>query len=158
MLWPTVYSTICNYMTHSGVINRRSVCTCIYWCVCVLNACLGKGKGSPHNLPCRHVGGVEVELCLFFTLALDWGGWSKPRPGRFTPGKAPRYPFNRRVSGPQGRSGRAFESRIVQPVVSRYTDCHIPAPSTCLGLYEFVCSGCVCDVHVVHVGPMCMCR
>jgi hypothetical protein len=26
---------------------------------------------------------------LSFTSTLDWGGWSAPRPGRFTPGKDP---------------------------------------------------------------------
>jgi hypothetical protein len=47
----------------------------------------------------------------------------------FTPGKA-RYPLYRRLGGPQGRSEQvrkissspAFDPRIVQPVVSRYTD------------------------------------
>ena len=29
-----------------------------------------------------------------------------PRPGRSTPGKENRYPFYRRLGGPQGRSGR----------------------------------------------------
>jgi hypothetical protein len=43
---------------------------------------------------------------LSLTSALDWGGWSTPRPGRFTPGKETRYPSYRRLSGPQGRSGR----------------------------------------------------
>ena len=57
-------------------------------------------------------------------------GWvvsSTPRP-QFTPGKN-RYPFYRRLGGPQGRSGRAenlvrtgIRSRTVQPLVSRYTD------------------------------------
>jgi len=63
------------------------------------------------------------------TAALEGGGWSSARPGRtLRPGKT-RYPFYRRVGGPQGRSGRAenlvpagIRSRIVQPVVSRYTD------------------------------------
>jgi len=56
-----------------------------------------------------------------------WVVSSKPRP-HFTPGKT-RYPFYRRLGGPQGRSGRAenlvltgIRSRTVQPVVSRYTD------------------------------------
>ena len=59
-----------------------------------------------------------------------------PRPGRFTPEKEARYPFYRRLSGSQGRSGRerkislppGFDPRTVQPVGSRYTDCAIPAP------------------------------
>jgi hypothetical protein len=33
--------------------------------------------------------GVEVELYSFFTSALEGGGWSAPRPGRFTPEKDP---------------------------------------------------------------------
>jgi hypothetical protein len=68
---------------------------------------------------------------LSLTSALDGGGWSTPRPGRFTPGKETRYPLGR----PQGRSGRMrkispppeFDPRTVQPVASRYTDCAIPA-------------------------------
>jgi hypothetical protein len=39
------------------------------------------------------------------TKAVDGGGWSTPRPGRFTPGKN-RYASYRRLAGPQGRSGR----------------------------------------------------
>ena len=33
--------------------------------------------------------GVEVQLYSFFNLGARWGGWSTPRPGRFTPGKDP---------------------------------------------------------------------
>jgi len=57
-------------------------------------------------------------------------GWvvsSTARP-HFTPAKT-RYPFYRRLGGPQGWPGRAeilvpagIRSRTVQPVVSRYTD------------------------------------
>jgi hypothetical protein len=36
--------------------------------------------------------------------ALDWGGWSIPRPGRFTPGKETRCPLYRRLGGLQSRS------------------------------------------------------
>ena len=63
------------------------------------------------------------------TTALEGGERSASRPGRtLTPGKT-RYPFYRRLGGPQGRSGRAenlvptrIQSLTVQPVVSRYTD------------------------------------
>jgi len=63
------------------------------------------------------------------TTALEGGEWSTARPGRtLHPGKT-RYPFYRRLGGPHGRSGRAenlvptgIPSRIVQPVVIRYTD------------------------------------
>jgi len=62
------------------------------------------------------------------TAALEGGKWSAARPGcTFPPGKT-RYPFYRRLGGPQGRSGRAenlfptgIRSRTVQSVVSRYT-------------------------------------
>jgi hypothetical protein len=49
--------------------------------------------------------GVEVYLYSFLTSALEEGGWSAPRPGRFTPGKT-RYPLYMRLGGPQGWSGR----------------------------------------------------
>jgi len=40
------------------------------------------------------------------TAALEGGEWSAARPGRtLLPGKT-RYPFYRRLCGPQGRSGR----------------------------------------------------
>jgi hypothetical protein len=45
------------------------------------------------------------ELYSLSTSALGEGGWSAPRPGRFTPGKT-QYPLYRRLGGPQGRSGR----------------------------------------------------
>jgi len=61
--------------------------------------------------------------------ALEGGEGSAARPGRTLPPGKTRYPFYRRLGGPQGRSGRAenlvptgIRSRIVQPVVSRYTD------------------------------------
>ena len=67
--------------------------------------------------------------------ALDGGGWSTPRPGRFTPGKQRRYPLHRRLGRPQGRSRRirklspppGFDPRTVQPVASRNTDWAIAA-------------------------------
>jgi len=63
------------------------------------------------------------------TAALEGGEWSAARPGRtFLPGKT-RYPFYRRLAGPQGRSGRAenlvptgIRTRTVQPIVSRYIE------------------------------------
>jgi len=64
------------------------------------------------------------------TAALEGGEWSAARRGRTLPPGKTRYTFYRRVSGPQGRSGRAenlvptgIRFRTVQPVVSRYTDC-----------------------------------
>jgi hypothetical protein len=63
------------------------------------------------------------------TAALEGGEWSAARLGRTLPPGKTRYPFYRRLGGPQGRSGRAenlvpagTRSPTVQPVVSRYTD------------------------------------
>jgi len=63
------------------------------------------------------------------TVALEGGEQSAACPGRTLPPGKTRYPFYRRMGGPQGRSGRAenlfptgIRSRTVQPVVSRYTD------------------------------------
>ena len=62
------------------------------------------------------------------TATLEGGEWSAARPGLTLPPGNSRYPFYRRLGGPQGRSGRAvnfvptgIRSRTVQPVVSRYT-------------------------------------
>jgi len=40
------------------------------------------------------------------TVALEGGEWSAARPGRTLPLGKTRYPFYRRLGGPQGRSGR----------------------------------------------------
>jgi len=61
--------------------------------------------------------------------ALEGGELSAARHGcTLTSGKN-QFPLYRKLSGPQGRSGRAenlvptgIRSRTVQPVVSRYTD------------------------------------
>jgi len=57
------------------------------------------------------------------------GEWSAARPGRTLPPGKIRYPFHRRLGGPQFRSGRAenqvhtgIRTRTVQPVIIRYTD------------------------------------
>ena len=57
------------------------------------------------------------------------GEWSAAGTGRTLPPRKTRYPFYRRLGGPQGRSERAenlipteIRSWTFQPVVSRYTD------------------------------------
>jgi hypothetical protein len=65
-----------------------------------------------------------------------------PRP-LYPRGEGPWYPFSRRLGGPQSRSGRRGEEKIleptgtrtlspsvVQPVASRYIDYAIPAPQS----------------------------
>ena len=57
------------------------------------------------------------------TAALEGGEWSTAGPGRTLPPGKTRYPFYRRLGGPQDQSGRAdnlvptgIPSRTVQPV------------------------------------------
>ena len=74
--------------------------------------------------------GVDVQLCSFFNLGTIWRGWSRPRSGRFFPGKETQYSLYRRLGGPQGRAGQlrktspppGFDPRKVQPVASRYME------------------------------------
>ena len=88
----------------------------------------GKGKGHPTTGHEGPEGEQMYSSTLPSTSALDEGGWSAPRPGRFTPGKDP-YPLYRRLGGPQGRSGRV--RKILPPPgfdpQSRYTDRAMPA-------------------------------
>jgi hypothetical protein len=51
---------------------------------------------------------------LSLTSTLDVGEWSTPRACRFTLGKENRYPFYRRLGGPQGWSGRV--RKILPPL------------------------------------------
>ena len=44
---------------------------------------------SPYNRSRRPREGVEVQLYSFLNLGARWGGWSTPRPGRFTPEQYP---------------------------------------------------------------------
>jgi len=63
------------------------------------------------------------------TMALEGGEWAAAHPGHtLLPGKT-RYPFYRRLGGPQAQSGLAenliptgIQSQTVQPIVSHYTD------------------------------------
>jgi hypothetical protein len=48
-----------------------------------------KGNGHPITGHRGARGGEEVQLYSFSTSALGGGGWSAPRPGRFTPGQDP---------------------------------------------------------------------
>ena len=92
-----------------------------------------KGKVRPITGHGDPEGGLRsIALLFFLTSALDGGGWSTPRPGRFTPMKdllpivfeadcewAPRTGLDgcRKSLPPTG-----FDPRTVQPVANRYTD------------------------------------
>ena len=82
-----------------------------YWgSVQVLRLCTGtealyRYSGSVQAV--RPTGGVHLHSStLSLTSAPHVGGWSTPRPGRFTHGKVTRYPLYRRLGRPQGRSGQ----------------------------------------------------
>jgi hypothetical protein len=71
----------------------------------------------------------DVWIYSFFNLGVGLGGWSTPRPSRFTLWKETRYPLYKRPCGPQCRSGRlrkitpqpGFVPRTAHPVASSYT-------------------------------------
>jgi hypothetical protein len=72
------------------------------------------------------------------TSALDGGGWSTPRPGRFTLGERPGAHCIGGGVGPRAdldgrgksRPPTGFDPRTVQSVASGYTGCAFPAPLT----------------------------
>jgi len=70
-------------------------------CYCKIK---GKSKG-------RRIGGVEVYLHAFLTLALDGGEWSTSRNDRVTPGVRAPYRLDRRLGELQSRSGSGGEEK-----------------------------------------------
>jgi hypothetical protein len=53
------------------------------------------------------------------TSALDGGGWSAPRLGRFIARESPWYSLDRRPGDPQSRSGRDGEKKFPAPAGTR---------------------------------------
>jgi hypothetical protein len=79
------------------------------------------------------------------TEALEGGEWSAARPGRTLPPGKTRYPFYRRLVGPQGRSGRAenlvptgIRSRTVQPVAQSLYRLSYPAHNSTSAHLKFL--------------------
>jgi hypothetical protein len=67
----------------------------------------------------------------FATLALDVCEWSASRPGRaLAPGgKGPRYPLDRRLGGPQSRSGhRGYRKKSFRLCRGSNLDCPVVQP------------------------------
>jgi hypothetical protein len=62
-------------------------------------------------------GGVDVKFHIFFTSTLVGGEWSASRSAIY-----PRYPLDRRLGGPQTRSGCRGEDKILDST-------GIPTPS-----------------------------
>ena len=50
--------------------------------------------------------GIEVLLYSFLSTSLEGGEWSAARAGRNLPPRKTRYPFYKRLGGPQRRYGR----------------------------------------------------
>ena len=76
------------------------------------------------------------------TAALEVGEWSAARPGHTLPQGKTRFPFYRRLGGPQGRSGRAvnlvptgIQPRTVQPVFSML----YISTEFLVVLYDYIC-------------------
>jgi hypothetical protein len=69
---------------------------------------------KPHAMKICAV--VEVHFHAFLTSALDGGEWSASRPrSLYLQGKSPWYQLDRRLGGPQSRSGRGGEEKNSQP-------------------------------------------
>jgi hypothetical protein len=103
---------------------------------------LGVSVRKLSTMPWRRMWSGGIAL-LFLTSILDGGDWWASCPGYFTPSKEPLYPLDKRLGGPQSRSGRCGEEKFssaydgnrtpaVQPVTRCYTDWAIPAPTFCL--------------------------
>jgi hypothetical protein len=61
-------------------------------------------------------GGMDVYIHIFLTSALAEGEWSAPRTCRFNSrGKSSQDPLDKRVGGPQSRSGRSGEEKTLDP-------------------------------------------
>ena len=115
-------------------------------------------------------GGVEIYLHFFFDLGAGWGWVVDTLPsGRWATGKENRYPFYKRLCGPQGRSGRGwkilsspgFDPWTVQPAMSCNTDYAILAHwqitlsvikllmvvTYCLYYYSKIHNGALCGIY-----------
>jgi hypothetical protein len=63
-------------------------------------------------------GGADVYIPVFLTWALAGGEWSDSRPCRFNPPPTGRD-HGTRLGGPQRRSGRYGEAKILDPTATR---------------------------------------
>ena len=85
-----------------GVLHQTSIYIYIYVCVCVcVCVCVGFTL-SQATKALRESRGIAV---LYFRPALKGDEGSASRPGSTLPPGKTRYPFYKRLGGPQGRSG-----------------------------------------------------
>ena len=73
-----------------------------------------KTKVRPRTRHEGQEGEQRYSSVLSLTSALNGGGWLRPRPNRFTPGKETRYPLCRRRGGSQGRCERVHKISPLQ--------------------------------------------
>jgi hypothetical protein len=92
-------------MKNSSVANENRTCD--------LPACSAVNQNTAPPLAPSEDPSWSKFIALSLTIALDGSEWSKPRSGRFSPGKESRYPFYRRLGGPQGQSGRGRQYRPI---------------------------------------------
>jgi len=107
-----------------------------------------KGKFQPRTGHESTVGKQMYSCTLYWTSALNVGGWSTLRPGHFTPGKKTRFSLYRRRGGPPEPlwtgaenftpSPPEFGRQTVQSLASRYTNCTIPAPYVYVHVYVYI--------------------
>ena len=81
-----------------------------------------KKKDKFLTTPLTHAGGGEVWRHSFITLAVYGAERSTLRPGLFNPGKEPLYPLNRRLGGPQRRSGSFRGGGTLDPTRTQTPD------------------------------------
>jgi len=93
-----------------------------------------RGKGHPRTQRESPTEDLRYSSTLSLTSALDEGGWSTPRPGRFTPERPGTHCIGGWVGPRAGVDGceksrlpLGFDLRTVLHVASRYTDSAITA-------------------------------
>ena len=86
---------IINTMKHGFLLTRRY-----------------KSK-SPHSTPCKCMAGVNIQGHSFLIYALDAAEWWNSRPRRSIPRKEPRDQLKKKLVGPQNRSVRFGEQKIL---------------------------------------------
>jgi len=84
-------------------------------------------------MPLRQTGALEVKHHSFFNLSSRWGGWRRPRPGRFIPIKdsAPIAQESGRALGPfymneKNLTPPDLVHRTSKAIASRYKEYPVP--------------------------------
>jgi hypothetical protein len=65
----------------------------------------------------------NLKQVRFISSTLYGGEWSASRPSRFTQGRGPQYPLDRRLVWPQGWSGRSGEEKEFVPGIETRSSC-----------------------------------